>query len=54
MPYTLQQNGCKVDAIDLSEEMRIQWATERAKESKVTVNFIQDNIFDVQLKEGNL
>ena len=45
------EKGCTVDAIDLSEES-IQWATERARESEVTVNFIQDNIFDVHLEEG--
>lgn len=44
------EKGCTVDAIDLSEES-IQWATERARESEVTVNFIQDNIFDVHLEE---
>nr|WP_227495905.1 class I SAM-dependent methyltransferase [Bacillus mycoides] len=45
------ENGCLVDAVDLSQES-IQWATERAKEKNVNVNFIHDNIFDLQIEEG--
>ncbi len=45
------ENGCLVDAIDLSKES-IHWATERAKEKNVNVNFIHDNIFDLQIEEG--
>lgn len=45
------ENGCLVDAVDLSQES-IQWATERAKEKNVNVNFIYDNIFDLQIEEG--
>ncbi|QWI72508.1 class I SAM-dependent methyltransferase [Bacillus mycoides] len=45
------ENGCLVDAVDLSKES-IHWATERAKEKNVNVNFIHDNIFDLQIEEG--
>ncbi|WP_265340988.1 class I SAM-dependent methyltransferase [Bacillus mycoides] len=45
------KKGCLVDAVDLSQES-IQWATERAKEQNVNVNFICDNIFDLQIEEG--
>ncbi|KAA0966033.1 class I SAM-dependent methyltransferase [Sporosarcina sp. ANT_H38] len=45
------EKGCTVDAIDLSEQS-IRWATERAKERDVNVNFIHNNIFDVQIEEG--
>ncbi|MED1569524.1 class I SAM-dependent methyltransferase [Bacillus paramycoides] len=45
------KKGCLVDAVDLSQES-IQWATERAKEQNVNVNFIYSNIFDLQIEEG--
>ncbi|MED3084898.1 class I SAM-dependent methyltransferase [Bacillus toyonensis] len=47
------ENGCLVDAVDLSQES-IQWATERSKEKNVNVNvnFIHDNIFDLQIEKG--
>ncbi|PEA81149.1 class I SAM-dependent methyltransferase [Bacillus pseudomycoides] len=47
------EKGCLVDAVDLSQES-IQWATERAKEKNVNVNinFIYNNIFDLQIEEG--
>lgn len=45
------ENGCLVDAVDLSKES-IHWATERAKEKNVNVNFIHDNIFNLQIEEG--
>ncbi|WP_305453055.1 class I SAM-dependent methyltransferase [Bacillus mycoides] len=45
------ENGCLVDAVDLSKES-IHWAIERAKEKNVNVNFIHDNIFDLQIEEG--
>ncbi|MCG7345993.1 class I SAM-dependent methyltransferase [Sporosarcina sp. ACRSL] len=48
----LAQKGYTVDAVDLSEQS-IQWATERAKERNVKVNFIQNNIFDIQFEEGS-
>ncbi|QHJ70009.1 class I SAM-dependent methyltransferase [Planococcus halotolerans] len=45
------EQGCKVDAIDLSKES-IDWAKERAEERNLKVNFIQNNIFDVQIDDG--
>ncbi|MFC3209649.1 class I SAM-dependent methyltransferase [Planomicrobium okeanokoites] len=45
------EKGCHVDAVDLSEES-IEWAKERASERGVNVNFILNNIFDVQINEG--
>jgi len=45
------EKGCRVDAVDLSEES-IEWAKERAKERGAEVNFIHNNIFDIQIKEG--
>lgn len=47
----LAEKSCRVDAVDLSEES-IEWAKERAKERGVEVNFIHNNIFDIQIKEG--
>ena len=47
----LAEKGCRVDAVDLSEES-IEWAKERAKEREVEVNFIHNNIFDIQIEEG--
>ncbi|MDQ0201323.1 class I SAM-dependent methyltransferase [Neobacillus ginsengisoli] len=47
----LAEKGCIVDAVDLSEES-LKWATERAKEKNVNVNFIQKNIFDLDIEEG--
>ena len=43
--------GCKVDAVDLSQKS-IDWAIERAEERNLKINFIQNNIFDVQIDEG--
>ncbi|MFS0673445.1 class I SAM-dependent methyltransferase [Ornithinibacillus sp. 179-J 7C1 HS] len=48
----LAQRGCKVDAIDLSEES-IKWARERAAEKQVEVNFINEDIFGFNLEEGS-
>ncbi|MGG0515844.1 class I SAM-dependent methyltransferase [Bacillus pseudomycoides] len=45
------EKGCLVDAVDLSQES-IHWATERAKEKNVNINFIYNNIFDLQIEEG--
>ena len=42
------EKGCKVDAVDLSGES-IDWAKERAIERGLEVNFIHDNIFNVQI-----
>lgn len=45
------EEGCKVDAVDLSVES-IEWAKERASERGLEVNFIHDNIFNVQIEAG--
>jgi SAM-dependent methyltransferase len=45
------EKGCKVDAVDLSGES-IDWAKERAIERGLEVNFIHDNIFNVQIDAG--
>lgn len=45
------EKGCLVDAVDLSEES-IRWATERAKERNVNINFVNKNIFDIAIEEG--
>ncbi|RAZ81276.1 class I SAM-dependent methyltransferase [Planococcus halotolerans] len=45
------EQGCKVNAVDLSQKS-IDWAKERAEERNLKINFIQNNIFDVQIDEG--
>jgi SAM-dependent methyltransferase len=45
------EKGCIVDAVDLSQES-LKWATERAKEKNVSVNFINENIFELDIEEG--
>lgn len=45
------EQGCKVDAVDLSQES-IDWAIERAEERNLKINFIRNNIFDIQIDEG--
>lgn len=47
----LSRNGFLVDAVDQSKE-GLDWAEERAKEQGVHVNFIQSNIFDLEIEEG--
>ncbi|MFJ8262160.1 class I SAM-dependent methyltransferase [Rummeliibacillus sp. NPDC094406] len=46
----LTEKGFKVDAVDLSEQS-INWATERANERNVKINFINQNIFDLNVEE---
>lgn len=46
----LAEQGCTVDAVDLSEQS-LQWATERAQERNLSVNFIHNNIFDIKVKD---
>ena len=43
----LSRQGCKVDAVDISEEA-ILWAKERAKESRSDINFICHAVFVVR------
>ncbi|MBT2637951.1 MULTISPECIES: class I SAM-dependent methyltransferase [unclassified Bacillus (in: firmicutes)] len=47
----LARNGFQVDAVDQSSE-GLEWAKEREKEQKVQVNFIQRNIFEMEIEEG--
>jgi len=48
----LVKQGYEVDAVDLSSEA-IQWGKERALEQNVSVNFIQKNIFELGVEEGD-
>ncbi|BFT74073.1 class I SAM-dependent methyltransferase [Paenibacillus sp. P36] len=45
------EQGCKVDAVDLSQEALL-WAKQRAKDKNVSVNFIKQNIFELDIEEG--
>ncbi|QED46111.1 class I SAM-dependent methyltransferase [Cytobacillus dafuensis] len=45
------EKGCTVDAVDLSQES-LKWAEERANEKNVHVNFINENIFALDIEEG--
>lgn len=44
------EKGCSVDAVDLSKET-LKWARERAIERNVEINFIDSNIFNLNLKD---
>lgn len=46
------ENGCVVDAVDLSEEA-LEWGRQRAKEKNLTVNYIKDNIFNLNIIDGS-
>ncbi|NME04929.1 class I SAM-dependent methyltransferase [Psychrobacillus sp. BL-248-WT-3] len=48
----LSNKGFAVDAVDISKET-IQWATERAKKENIDVNFICQNIFELNIQEGS-
>lgn len=45
------EKGSMVDAVDLSQNS-LQWARERAKEKNININFIQENIFNLNIEEG--
>ena len=45
------QKGCTVDAVDISEET-LKWAAERANEQDININFINKNIFDLDIEDG--
>ncbi|SFS77121.1 bifunctional 2-polyprenyl-6-hydroxyphenol methylase/3-demethylubiquinol 3-O-methyltransferase UbiG [Paenibacillus sp. BC26] len=45
------EQGCKVDAVDLSREA-LDWAKQRAEEKNLSVNFINQNIFELDIEEG--
>ncbi|MDQ0186558.1 class I SAM-dependent methyltransferase [Cytobacillus kochii] len=46
------QKGCEVDAVDISKESII-WAKERAVENEVHIQFIHENIFDLNIVENS-
>lgn len=45
------QKGCTIDAVDLSQET-LKWAEERANDKNVSINFINENIFDLNIEKG--
>jgi len=45
------KQGYDVDAVDLSKEA-LQWGDERAKEQGVRINFIFNNIFDLDIQKS--
>lgn len=47
----LAENGYKVDAVDLSEQS-IKWANERATERNLEINFINQNIFELNVEHA--
>ena len=50
--FFFAEKGCEVDAADLSKEA-LRWAEERARERRVEVNFLHENIVDLQISEGS-
>ena len=48
----LANKGFAVDAVDISKET-IQWASERAKKENIDVNFICQNIFELNIQEDS-
>ncbi|MEO4052465.1 class I SAM-dependent methyltransferase [Solibacillus sp. CAU 1738] len=48
----LAQQGCSVDAVDLSETA-LFWARERAAEKKLNIQFIHGNLFNMDFPENN-
>ena len=46
------EKGCTIDAVDISEES-IKWAKERATAQNVKVNFIHENIFNLDIVESS-
>ncbi|MFD1738894.1 class I SAM-dependent methyltransferase [Bacillus salitolerans] len=45
------EKGCFIDAVDLSSES-LKWASERAYERNISVNFIHKNIFELDIEEN--
>jgi cyclopropane fatty-acyl-phospholipid synthase-like methyltransferase len=45
------KQGCSVDAVDFSEE-GLKWGEERARQERVSITFIHQNIFDLNVEEG--
>lgn len=46
------EKDCKVDAVDSSLEA-LRWGEERASERGIEVNFIHENLFNVEVEEGS-
>ncbi len=44
----LSQQGCEVDAVDISEEA-LRWAKDIADKKQVQVNFLNESIYDLQI-----
>lgn len=51
-PIYLAEKGFSVDAVDLSEE-GLEWARERANERNLNINFIKQNIFELDIEEAS-
>ncbi|MFI8687058.1 class I SAM-dependent methyltransferase [Rossellomorea sp. NPDC077527] len=47
----LAEQGFEVDAVDVSKTS-LDWAKERADERNLSINFLHQNIFDLNLKHG--
>ena len=45
------EKGCKVDAVDISQEA-LDWGIERANQKSLHVNFINKNIFELEIGKG--
>ncbi|WP_408011617.1 class I SAM-dependent methyltransferase [Pseudalkalibacillus sp. A8] len=45
------ENGCQVDAIDLSETA-LQWAKERAVKKQAEIYFIEGSLYDFEVEKG--
>ena len=46
------ENGCSVDAVDQSEEA-LNWGKERIKKTNLPVNFIKENLFELDIEESS-
>ncbi|MDZ5471499.1 class I SAM-dependent methyltransferase [Bacillus sp. 31A1R] len=47
----LAEQGSKVDAVDISSES-LQWGMERARDKQLEINFIEENIFNLEISES--
>ncbi|CAM5200045.1 Methyltransferase family protein OS=Ureibacillus acetophenoni OX=614649 GN=SAMN05877842_1131 PE=4 SV=1 [Ureibacillus acetophenoni] len=45
------QKGCTIDAVDLSD-VSLKWAEDRANNKNVSINFINKDIFDLNIEDG--
>ena len=46
------ENGCSVDAVDQSEE-GLNWGKERVRETNLPVQFVKENIFELNIEESS-